>query len=445
VTRTAVSAQTRLEGVTGILRRGVGMVYRAIVSVGDLAGFMRRSVVRYSPKYQRGFKKSLGDVEELRYAQLLPIDHPDLQLDPARASVMAVKFLQGRLYTSHVTWNARQEPGNPEPNFEESNGILTLEHTLTIPDTGHRHLAYFLLDRWKVDNSTIPEEVNVDGSPVSEDEIRGLLQRFDPAKELVYVEIFNVPAKGEGLLYDEFNADLKPPSTAVALDLNPEKTPSRRFMAALMKRSKIFSRDEVETRRNTIGNKSRKLTTNATIEGALRPMTADLAKLEGSPTTYEDLLSFVAAFFEEFARNYKAWQPNATAEERHSFRAGSFALSNIMMHPLMRLAFDLWNDYQDRGVDWQRDNAWRDVVTRISGRTTTTDPDGGAQWQGQVFDRKNPDWKSRIVIRTFDENGNPGWSLSSTRQTREAAYQYLREVAKLGPLGKEKKKKRVAA
>ena len=48
--------------------------------------------------------------------------------------------------------------------------------------------------------------------------------------------------------------------------------------------SRIFSRDGVETRGNTIGSKSRKLTTNSTLEGSVRPMQKQLAALEKDPS-----------------------------------------------------------------------------------------------------------------------------------------------------------------
>jgi Pyridine nucleotide-disulphide oxidoreductase len=41
----------------------------------------------------------------------------------------------------------------------------------------------------------------------------------------------------------------------------------------------------------------------------------------------------------------------------------------------------------------------------------------------------NPAWQGKILIRRFDRNGKPtGWSPSSTRQSRDAAYHYLTEV-----------------
>jgi hypothetical protein len=44
----------------------------------------------------------------------------------------------------------------------------------------------------------------------------------------------------------------------------------------------------------------------------------------------------------------------------------------------------------------------------------------------------NPDWQGKILTRTFDSNGKPtGWSLSSTRQTRDAAFHYLVEKSGL--------------
>ncbi|RZI53799.1 MAG: hypothetical protein EOP16_00905 [Pseudonocardia sp.] len=42
----------------------------------------------------------------------------------------------------------------------------------------------------------------------------------------------------------------------------------------------------------------------------------------------------------------------------------------------------------------------------------------------------NPDWEGKILVQKFDSSGNPsGWSLSSTRQTRDSAYHYVVKVA----------------
>ena len=173
----------------------------------------------------------------------------------------------------------------------------------------------------------------------------------------------------EGRLYDEFNADSKPPARAVAIDLNQQKTPTRRFAYALMDRCSIFSRDEVETRANTIGSKSRKLTTNSTLEGAVRPIRSKLVaqKDKGS---YQDLLDFTCAFFEEWGRHFPAFQPNTTAEERHRLREQSFALSNVMMFPLFQLVYDLWSGYHESKKEWKGDKAWKDTVASSPAMST---------------------------------------------------------------------------
>lgn len=82
-------------------------------------------------------------------------------------------------------------------------------------------------------------------------------------------------------------------------------------------------------------------------------MEKELLRLERTKSNYNDLIAFVCAFFEELASHYPTWQPNASADERHGLRETSFALSNIMMHPLMRISFELWRDYQGSRRDWK--------------------------------------------------------------------------------------------
>jgi DNA-sulfur modification-associated len=429
--RTRMSSVTKLEGVTRIVRPGVGPVYRGVISLADLAQFLRRATIRYSPLYQRGFKQNLVDVEDWKYHNLLPLDHPDLQIKPDRARAMAVKFLQGKLFTCSIVWNARKTEGAPEPKYDEKAGTLLLETVLTIPDTAHRHLAYFELVRWYEDPNSIPVQVTVDDVPVGEDEIRRMLVSFDPEDHCVHVDVYNLEPEKEGWLYDEFNADAKKPSTAVELDLNQRKTPARRFTYRLMAKSPIFSREEVETRRNTIGSKSRKLVTNATIEAAVRNMKRDLVTWEKDDVTYTDLLDFTAAFFEEYARGYPAWQPQASGDSRHQLRKESFALSNIIMFPLMRLVFEMWKDYNAKGVNWRKDKMWKEAIAKVTGPVVTRDAENNSMYRGSVLDRENPDWKGKVLVQTYDRDGNRQYTLSSTRQTREAAYQYLRQIAGL--------------
>lgn len=440
-----LTSRTEVTNVTAIQRPGVGYIYRAVITIGLLYEALRDSVIRYAPKYQRGFRRSAEDIPEADYELLLPINDEKLQLDVRRAQAMAVKFLMAlngdkrgkRLFTSFVVWNARSGKGRPEPKLN-SDGTLELRTVITVPDTGHRHLTYFLLGSWKYEETSIPDEVTIDeGDIVTAAEIKKWLTKFDPddtTTSSLFVDIYNLEPELEGWLYDEFNADAKPPAGAVAIDLNHDKTPSRRFVYRLMERSPIFDRTQVETRANTIGSKSRKLTTNATMESAVRPYSKRLAQLERDGTgTYDDLLLFVAAFFAEWANHFPAYQPDASGDQRQAFRAESYALSNIMFFPLFRLLFELWEKYHADGVEWTKQDEWRDAIAHLAGKVTIQDPkDPSKKIKVDFFSRDNTGWEGKILVKKFDSNGEfSGWSLSSTRQTRDAAFHELVRQAKV--------------
>ena len=429
-----LTSSTQLEDVTVIERREVGPVYRATLSLQDLYDAIRKATVRYSPRYQRGFK-NWADAREDDLDLLVPMHDENLQIQPERAQMMAVKYLQGRLFSAHVTWNARQEPGVPPPYVDDETGVLHIESTITVPDTAHRHRAYYLLVQWKHYPDDIPEKVVVDGGEeVSRERIVEMLADFDPENEYVHVDVYNLDALREGFLYDEFNSDSKPPPTSVAISLNPTKTPSRRFVKALMESSALFSSHEVETRGNTIGSKSRKLTTIATLDAAARAMCkpTELVELEGSEA-YHDLVDFVGEFFEEWAKLFPEFLPGKTATERHNLRDTSFALSNVMFHPLFRMAYGLWRPYFEDEEDWRVDSSWKDALAKLGRTIETRDPDTGNTVKVPVMDRENPDWRGKVLVPRFNADGTrAGFIISSTRQTRDAAYAYLRQQAGLG-------------
>jgi hypothetical protein len=424
----AVSAPVMLEGVTQINRRGIGSVYRGIIPIGQLYHLLRRNLVQYSPRYQRGFKSVEDDLDESLYDELYPLHFHggkiNLQLDYHKAEEMAVKYLQNKLFSSHVTWNARLEENAPEPKYDEENETLTIQSFITIPDSGHRHLAYYRLGLWHEKSSEIPEKVIVDGAPVYEDEIRKLIMEFNPEDEYIYVEVYVLSPVREGDLYVEFNKDRSAPATAVSLDLNPDKTPSVRFVYTLIGKSSIFARTEIETRRNSIGSGSRKLTTNATLEAAVRPMSKRLLDYEKNEPLYNDLLDFTSAFFEEWARYYKAWRPNASADERQQLRKESLALSNLILHPLFRIVFRLWEEHKEAKTDWSRSPRWKEVVAKLAGTIDIPDTQNpGTTIKVPVMSRDNTEWEGKVIIDQI---------VANNRQAREAAYRYLCDVAGIG-------------
>jgi hypothetical protein len=142
-----ISANIKLEDVDRIERRGIGYVYRASLSILDLYDSLKRGLVRYAPRYQRGFSGST-DVLESEYDKLFLINDPILQVDAQRARVMAVKYLQGSstARTSRGTCATNDDEGH-DP-YDEEQRTLEITGEITVPDTGHRHLAYFTLGLW---------------------------------------------------------------------------------------------------------------------------------------------------------------------------------------------------------------------------------------------------------------------------------------------------------
>lgn len=435
-----IKASIAVSDVTCINRVGTGPVYRAIVPIEHLHGLLESSTVRYAPRYQRGFKKQSGDIPESKYNQLLPLTHSELDIRAARAQEMAVKYLKAAagdrgtmLFSSHVTWNARKEPGKKEPEYLEAEKTLKIHTTITVPDTGHRHMGYYLIVHWKIHPAEIPPVVVVNDVPVTKAEIEALVNKIDLSihnTHSVYVDIYCLPAEQEGWLYDEFNADAKPPARAVALDLNAQKTPSRRFVSSLMDTCDMFSRNEVEFRSNTIASKSRKLTTNSTLESAVKPFLKDLIKAEQQGTgRHQDLVAFCCSFFREYGRHYKAALPGASGDDRQKLRELSFAIANIMFFPLFRIAFEFWREFEAKKLDWRTQRSWKTALAKIGGASVSNDA-GKRASQVNVMSRENPAWRGKILVEQYDPVGRKtGYALSSTRQTREAAYAYLRGIA----------------
>jgi hypothetical protein len=105
---------------------------------------------------------------------------------------------------------------------------------------------------------------------------------------------------------------------------------------------------------------------------------------------------------------------------------------------MFRLAFELWKKYHVEETDWKSAQEWRDGLARIAGATMDREY---KDEQGSIVSEGNPDWRGKILIQTFDQTGKPtGWSVSSTRQTRDAAFHYLVEKsgAKLTPRSSSK-------
>lgn len=425
----------------------IGHVYRAELSFDELFHLIRYNRVQYSPRYQRGFSKR-EDRTDMEFDQLLSITDDRAQIDPRRSEEMAVKFLTGHLYSVNIVWNARRDD-DADVRYDPERHTLEVSTAIVVPDTAHRHFFVYKLVLWKRDPERVPARLSIfEGSmEFTREEIWDLLDDFAPEDTYLFCDVYNITAEQEGELYDEFNSEAKKPSSATAIAQFETKTPARRFMLALMERTAVLGRDEIETRFNTIAAKSRKLTTNATMVAAVKSMvrsSRDLAALEVDTERWDDLIEFFDQFFLEWAGHFPEFEPGTDYGPRQTLRAGSFALSNIIMHPLFKLAYDLWSDYDRNDEDWRLDTDWRDVVAKLGGNRAMTDPDTKKQITLKVMDRENPEWRDRILVPRYGPSGIEKWELSSTRQTRAAAYAYLREVAGLASVNAKSRAAAVA-
>lgn len=427
-----------IDDIHRVKRPGIGEVYVGRITIGDLAEALAAGDVKYAPKYQRGLKPSEDNVYTAD--SLLDIHSDKLLIETKRAEAMAAKYLmalsgEGKrfLFNPDIIWNARKEPDRPAAEYHKPSRRLTLHSTITVPDSAHRHYAYYLLRLWKSDEDTIPDEVVVadDGDTVDKDSLVQWLEKFDPfddEESSILVQVFNVSAQMEGMLFDEYNSEGKKPSTSASIDMFSDKTASRRFVAELQKKCEIFGPSEVETRANTIAAASRKITTISTLDVAIKPFNTKLRGLEKQKEAYADLISFFCAFYSEWAKHFPEFLPTASGRARQDLRKTSFAMSNIMFFPMFRLAFELWEGFHGARKVWAEETEWREGIARIAGETTVDDFTGPfmARDSEDPYQRGNPGWYGKILVQKFDGQGQPqGWSLSSTRQTRDTAYHYL--------------------
>lgn len=434
--------------VDRMYRPGVGEVYKGTFTIGEVAEGLADGELKYAPKYQRGAPGF--DFDE---TTLLDVTREELDINPDRAAEMAAKYLMGldhksmdpddarELFNVELIWNIRRNDGKKVLDYDPKRRSLTAHSTITVPDSAHRHYMCYLLLRWKQDPAEIPDEVEIapDGRTVDTLTLRKLLKDWDPFDEETssfFVTIYNVTPEYEGRLFDEYNVEGKRPTAGAAIDMYSTKTASRVFVTDLMKKCPIFDRGEIEIRRSTIAKASRRITTLATLDSAAKPFQKELLNIKRDKPKYGDLLDFFCSFYTEWASHYTEFQPTASGKARQDLRASSFAMSNIMFFPMFRLAFELWKKYTKDGIDWRSEKEWKDGLAKLAGDVKTKDKNGNSvttpvmardyEDDAGNYVAGNPDWQGLILIQQFDQSGNPtGWSLSSTRQTRDAAYHYL--------------------
>lgn len=87
----------------------------------------------------------------------------------------------------------------------------------------------------------------------------------------------------------------------------------------------------------------------------------------------------------------------------------------------------MWEKYHAEGLEWTKQDEWRDAIAHLAAKVTVPDRnDPSKKVKVDFMSRKNPAWEGKILVKKHDSDGNfSGWSLSSTRQTRDAAFNDL--------------------
>jgi hypothetical protein len=414
---------------------GLGYVYEARVSHLQLFRMMERHDVLYSPRYQRGFTQRLGDEPDEKgwFNSLLEVKDERLNISQPRCEEMAVRWLRQDMTNRSIIWNARITPAFPDPKFrsDEKKRYLDVYSALTVPDSGHRHRALYTLVEWKLDPRSVPDQVIVDRQAVERAELLRLLGQYEPEHCWVNVTIYAVKPDQEGKIFYQANNLSKPAGPSVGYDLNRDQTPETRFITALMGKADIFAETEIERRFTRIGEKSRKATTLSTLVEAAKVMNRTLQQYERSDRAkYDELVAFVDTFFQEFAQHYPAWLSNASTADRQAARQHSYAMTNVMVHALFRLAYTLFENMDSASVDWRKDVAWKASVAKMAAKITITDK--GKKLVVDPFSKDNPAWRGKILVQGFDRKSRrQTWGISNTRQTRQAAYTYVLSLAGL--------------
>jgi hypothetical protein len=130
------------------------------------------------------------------------------------------------------------------------------------------------------------------------------------------------------------------------------------------------------------------------------------------------------------------WRGGSYLAERHRWVSGKGLLISCSSGCGTEPAAVLLGDEINSGVSTPATRPFvpePDPSQLPASKVTETDPyRGSGPVTAEVMDRDNPAWHGKILIRTFEQDGTPkGWSLSSTSQTRAAAYYYLRDKARL--------------
>lgn len=408
-------------------------VYKGSITLEDIYKGLSNAVLLYCPATQRGFFDPLNPDanDSFDFTNFYVISNPNLELDKNKVNEIAIAFLRDQLMNVELVWNARASEGDTHVIYNKETRELIISGVITIPDSAHRHKAYFTLFKWKENMDLIPEKVTISesGEVMTKKEIVDLLdKKFDPHCKR-FLTIYNVVPEQEARIFGQANMNTKRANSAQSARVQKDISPEARFLDYLMSSTTIFERHQVESNKTTIHKNSRKLVPNSTLLNALKPFRKKIYEYEKNIKIRNDLANFIDDFYTRLSHDYKAIDPSAGAVERHTCRQESLIISNVMFSVLFKIAIELWESYHCAGVSWVDHPLFIQVISALNQDVTCEQNETG---KINLMSKSNVDWVGKVI--------NEKKQITNNRLSQRSAYEYLKEICNLNDVMMKVKK-----
>lgn len=397
-------------------------VYKGSITLQEIFDSIRNSHLLYCPATQRGvFDPQNPDHADFTdIDMLLPLAYPSLSLDTQKVHEIAIAFLKGELMNVDIIWNARAQQDTPDVFYNQDTRELSISGVITIPDSAHRHKAYYTIFKWKNDPESIPTKISISasGQTITQQQINQLLLNFDPLSRR-FLTVYNVVAQEESRIFGQANMHTKKANPSQSARVQNDISPEARLLHKIMTTTHIFQHPEIECNKTTIHKNSRKLVPNSTLLNALKPFRKRIQEYEKKPALLNDLTNFIDNFYIQLSQHYKEISPDATTFERHDSRKESLIISNIMFIVLFKIAIELWEAYHSSGIPWQDNPFLIQLINSFSTNVSNVD----SSIKINLMSKSNPAWIGKII--------NDKHQITNNRLSQQSAYAYLKDVCSL--------------
>jgi hypothetical protein len=347
----------------------------------------RRFRTVYDPEIQRGVKEAKsGPKEFLRESQIASM------MEDIETKQFNCPSLNWNLRSGKTSW----------AYLTDSRELRVYQGVATRPDSNHRHHAIVRFHLKYRDWVTKTQSLDFNG--------------YQPERHYA-ITIYTDDFEGEAHRFFVYNFKgwKVSPSTAHFIESKTHNPMIHSKLArVLMEKSAVLGNGNVELLSNTISKNSVKMLTFGTLTEALRTAFPGVTE-----TDFDEVVDFLMAFLEKL-KSVRPLEINTLSlAQRQKARREMFTDQATMFHAFFRVAA------------WLRDNHssdWEECLERLNAKITVELVDSAGQrseWKGDVFDRMSPLWLAHGVAQ-LSKKGEV--RVSNTRQTRQAAYDVIKEV-----------------